>query len=648
MGSNSDFVIENGVLKNYTGPGGEVIIPAGVTEIGERAFFGCTGLTSVTLPASIMEINGRSFAGCTSLTKVEVAPENKRLYVEHGLVFSRNKRRLVFAPGGLTNVTIPADVTEIGGYAFYGCTGLTSVTIPEGVTEIGGSAFSGCTGLKSVTIPAGVTEIDEASFAGCTGLTGVTIPTGVTKIGRAAFHGCTGLKSVIIPEKVTEIGSIAFAGCTGLTSMTILGKPEISKEALPDEVTVIVAEQFRMSDYPTPAFKQAAARGFALRYGSGEALPEDYRADCFKYIRGQKKKLYPMALQFQPLLHVMLGEKMAPKGDLPDLIEQAALLNKPEVTAMLLDYQDKQLKPGERQKLEERKMQREMQQEMDFMLTGTLTVAAAKKDWRYEKDEAGNLTILGYKGKEAEVVVPAVIGKGKVTAIGDHAFSPSVSRLSPAVAIVRAAITSVTIPDSVTEIGGYAFYGCAGLTSVTIPAGVTMIGNYAFYNCTGLTSVTIPESVREIGEWAFSGCTGLIEVMISKGVRKIGEWAFSGCTGLTSVTVPESVREIGEEAFRGCKGLTSITIPAGVTEIGCAAFWYCTGLTSVTIPDGVTEIGGGTFADCTGLTSVTIPAGVTEISVSAFEKCKKLTIHAPVGSCAEQYAKRCNIPFVAE
>ena len=435
-----------------------------------------------------------------------------------------------------------------------------------------------------------------------------------------------------------------------------------------------------------------------------------------------------MALQFQPLLHVMLGEKMVPKGDLPDLIEQAALLNKPEVTAMLLDYQDKQLKPGERKKLEERKMQREMQQEMDFMLTGTLTVAAAKKDWRYEKDEAGNLTILGYKGKETEVVVPAVIGKGKVTAIGDHAFSPSVSRLSPAVAIVRAAITSVTIPDSVTEIGGYAFYGCAGLTSVTIPAGVTMIGNYAFYNCTGLTSVTIPESVREIGEWAFSGCTGLIEVMISKGVRKIGEWAFSGCTGLTSVTVPESVREIGEsafrgctrltsvtipervtkigegvfsgcmgltqikiapgnrqfsvenglmisekrhcvifamgnltsvtipdsvtkigeEAFRGCKGLTSITIPAGVTEIGCAAFWYCTGLTSVTIPDGVTEIGGGTFADCTGLTSVTIPAGVTEISVSAFEKCKKLTIHAPAGSYAEQYAKKCNIPFVAE
>ena len=509
----------------------------------------------------------------------------------------------------------------------------------------------------------------------------VVIPEGVTEIGELAFFSCRGLTSVTIPDCVTEIGEDSFAGCMSLTSMTILGRPEVKKVWLPDSVVSIVAEQLQMSDYAVPAYKQAAARGFALRYGSGEALPEDYRADCLKYIRGQKKKLYPMALQFPPLLHVMLGEKMVPKGDLPDLIEQAALLNKPEITAMLLDYQDKQLKPGERQKLEERKMQREMQQETDFMLTGTLTVAAAKKNWRYEKDEAGNLTILGYKGKETEVVVPAVIGKGKVTAIGDHAFSPSVSRLSPAVAIVRAAITSVTIPDSVTEIGKWAFDGCAGLTSVTVPAGVTMIGNYAFYNCTGLTSVAVPESVREIGESAFRNCTRLTSVTIPERVTKIGEGVFSGCMGLTqieiapgnrqfsvenglmisekrhcvifamgnltSVTIPDSVTKIGEEAFRGCKGLTSVTIPAGVTEIGCAAFWHCTGLTSVTIPDGVTEIGGGTFADCTGLTSVTIPAGVTEISGSAFEKCKKLTIHAPAGSCAEQYAKENNIPFQA-
>ena len=174
------------------------------------------------------------------------------------------------------------------------------------------------------------------------------------------------------------------------------------------------------------------------------------------------------------------------------------------------------------------------------------------------------------------------------------------------------------IPNSVTEIGSYAFYGCDGLTSVTIPNSVTSIGSYAFYGCDGLTSVTIPNSVTEIGQSAFEYCSGLTEITIPNSVTSIGQSAFYDCDGLTSVSIPNSVTEIGYSAFGHCSGLTSVTIPNSVTEIGSSAFMNCSGLTEITIPNSVTEIGSYAFNNCSGLTEITIPNSVTEIGSYAF------------------------------
>ena len=206
--------------------------------------------------------------------------------------------------------------------------------------------------------------------------------------------------------------------------------------------------------------------------------------------------------------------------------------------------------------------------------------------------------------------------------------------------------TEYSIPNSVTEIGYDAFYGCSGLTSVTIPNSVTSIGGYAFCECTGLTSVTIPNSVTSIGGYAFAFCSGLTSVTIPNSVTEIGDDAFYSCTGLTSVTIPNSVTSIGEDAFSGCTGLTSVTIPNSVTSIGSRAFAYCTNLpvidniryadtylveavdktlSTYTIKDGTKWIGSSAFRGCTGLTSVTIPNSVTEIGGAAFAYCTGLT-----------------------
>ena len=209
------FDIEDGVLTCYYGDGGDVVIPNGVTSIGDYAFRDCSELTSITIPESVTSIGDSAFAWCRGLTSVTI-PAGVTSIGDGA--FS--------GCSGLTSITIPDSVTSIGVCAFYGCNRLTSVTIPDSVTEIGSEAFSGCSGLTSVTIPAGVTSIGDFAFEECSGLTSVTIPAGVPCIGESAFEGCSGLTSVTIPDSVTSIGDSAFWGCSGLTSIIYQGTRE--------------------------------------------------------------------------------------------------------------------------------------------------------------------------------------------------------------------------------------------------------------------------------------------------------------------------------------------------------------------------------------------------------------------------------------
>ncbi|UKK48490.1 leucine-rich repeat domain-containing protein [Prevotella sp. E9-3] len=193
-----------------------------VTSIGNNAFRGCSGLTSITIPNSVTSIGDVAFYKCS----------------------------------GLTAITIPNSVTTIGASAFYGCSSLTSVTIPNSVTSIEGYTFYGCSSLTSVTIPNSVTSIGDGAFFGCSGLTSVTIPNTVTSIGTHAFYGCSRLNSVtfnckeigtwfsdlssikeiVIGKNVTSIAQQAFSGCSNIQS--IYSKVEdvftISKNAFAD------------------------------------------------------------------------------------------------------------------------------------------------------------------------------------------------------------------------------------------------------------------------------------------------------------------------------------------------------------------------------------------------------------------------------
>ena len=293
-------LLEDGTaeITRYKGDTGELAIPDdldghSVTAVGDRAFEGCSGLTSVTIPDSVTSIGDGAFrrsgltsvtipdsvtdlgvnpfARCDSLAKIIVSQDHPSLATIDGVLFSKPDKRLVTWPCAFTrsDYTIPQGIKIIGDSAFESCSGLTSITIPDSVTSIDDDAFWGCSGLTSVAIPDSVTDLGGNPFAGCDNLAKIivsqdhpslatidgvlfskpdkrlvtwpcaftrsdyTIPQGIKIIGDGAFGLCSSLTAVAIPDSVTSIGDWAFDGCSGLTAVTI-----------PDNVTSIGDEAF--------------------------------------------------------------------------------------------------------------------------------------------------------------------------------------------------------------------------------------------------------------------------------------------------------------------------------------------------------------------------------------------------------------------
>ena len=276
--------------------------------------------------------------------------------------------------------------------------------------------------------------------------------------------------------------------------------------------------------------------------------------------------------------------------------------------------------------------------------------------YQYSLDDDGNATITGYSGGVSALAIPHTIDGHTVVAIGDGAFRGS-------------CLVNVTIPDTITEIGGRAFEECKQLSSVQLSNNLERLDSYAFANCTSLTSIRIPKSL-EVSNWPFDGCSALQNVEFEQGITRIPGNLFCKCSGLTTVTIPDTVTEIGGRAFEECKqlssvqlsnnlerldsyafanctSLTSIRIPkslevsnwpfygcsvlqnvefeSGVTRIPDHLFDYCTGLTSIVIPDTVTEIGARSFSECKQLSSVQLPNSLTYMGSYAFENCTSLT-----------------------
>ena len=570
---------------------------------------------------------------------------------DNSVSYSNEYTGNVVIPESVTYNGSTYSVTSIDRYAFHECTGLTSVTIPNSVTSIGDDAFRGCSGLQKVialdiaawcgisfgnvtanplyyahhiysdenteitdlVIPDGVNGIVGSAFFYCTDLISVTIPNSVTSIGIWAFYGCTGLTSVTIPNSVTSIEFYAFSGCTGLASVTINSNSIISAyRSYDSSLKNIFGEQ-------------------VTKYIIGDVVTSiGHYAFC----------------DCTSLTSVSIPNSVAS-------IDYGAFYGCTGLTSITIPNSVTSIGGSA------------------FDGCSGLTSITIPNS----VTSIGNYAFQGCSGLQKVIVsdIAAWCGISFGNEFGNGSANPLYSA-HHLYSDENTEITNLTIPNSVTNIGRYAFYGCRGLTSITIGNSVTSIGSDAFYGCSGLQKVIVPDI--DIAAWcgiSFGNgsanplCyahhlyrdenTEITNLVIPEGVTSIRWLAFKNCIGLTSITIPNSVTSIGDHAFYGCTGLTSVTIPNSVTSIGGYAFSGCTGLASVTINSNsiisedrsynsslknifgeqvtqyiigneVTSIGQYAFYGCSGLTSITIPNSVTWIGGDAFFGCSSLTLIA--------------------
>ena len=532
----TSITIPNSVtsIENYTFSGCSslisITIPNSVTSIGYSAFYRCTSLTSITIPNSVTSIGDYAFWGCSSLTSITIPNSVTSIgygaffevlniiyhgaatgalwgarvlngYVEGNLVYEDStKTTLLFCSNHAQGeIIIPNTVTNIGEFAFEGCSSVTSVTIPNSVTSIGEGAFYNISniiyhgtatgspwGAKSVNgyvennlvyadetkkvllacftfaqgeiiIPNTVISIGNSAFYSCSSVTSVTIGNSVTSIGDYAFSYCYSLTSITIPNSVTSIGRGAFYGCYSVTSVTIgnsvtsiresafEGCKSLASVTIPNSVTSIGNRAF---------------------YGCSSLTSPVYNAHCFAYMPSSYSGAYTI----------------------PEGIKQIA--------------------------------------GSAFCPCSSLT----------------------------SVTIP-----NSVTSIGDYAFSgcdklKSISMSQNLTAIGEglftycSSLTSLDIPSSVTNINSNAFVACSALKSFEIAE------NHPYYSFE--EGVLFNKTKTKLVAYLMTNTQK--EYSIPTTIKHIGEGAFYGNKSLTTITIPNSVDSIGNYAFHSCSSLKTI------------------------------------------------------------------------------------------
>ncbi len=633
-GNNKNYCSEGGVLFNRDKtelvfwPAGkqaeEYAVPQTVTRLHTHAFR-CSRVRRIILPESVTDIDdGRAFSQAFGLVEITVSDANPSFSSAGGVLFSRDGETLILYP--ISNpdsvFTVPRNVKHIGDDTFFENLNLTEVVLPEGLLTIGRIAFGECENLRRIQLPDSLTLLGDGAFAGCKSLTEITLPSGIDEVEAGLFDGCTSLTEVVISHGITFIDWGAFYGCSSLRWVTI-----------PDSVTAIEDYSF---------------------YGCGSLEEIRYTGSWDQWQQ------------------IVIG------------VENEALRL-----------------AGKRFNVE---------------LISVIATGSCGYDLIWKLDTAGTLTVTGTGPMtshpwDLSKVKKAVIGEG-VTRITAYAFenSPVLKSvylpesltevgtygfiICPALEEVHIAsleswlsihfkdfysrpncrqglrlylgeteLTEITVPEGISRINSFAFYGFCRLTEVTIPDGVWFIGDEAFHHCVSLQRIQLPESMDTIRVWAFSDCPCLTEITIPEGITVLNASVLNGCTALEEVRLPASLKTVGSRAFDGCGALRDVyyggmqeqwdavvieetgneallnaaihpavgnprtlVLPEDLVVLEAEAFAGNVSIQRVIIPSSLRIIGPRAFAGCAELGYVWLPASVTEVAEDAFANCPKLVL----------------------
>ncbi len=644
------FVVENGVLTAYNSRETEVVIPEGVTAIGEGVFANRSDLRSVTFPEALTSIGDRAFEKCT----------------------------------GLRSAAFPVGLTSIGEGAFGRCAGLRSVSFPESLTSIGDNAFEMCTGLSEITLPAGLEQLAPTAFLGCTGVERFAVAA-----GSATFAAIDGVlfsadeKTVIayptarsgeyvVPDGVTTLGAYAFAYAGNLTRLNVPGTLEDIRKAATKECNGLKVVYFRDGWMTNEIiifdddnnenwwFYESLLEGNGYRRGRcGESAVFELEKNGTLTISGSGAITATAfghenaAISNDMITNVIIGEGITAIDDsgvfagMTSLIRLAlpasltsiganAFNGCPELTAV----------------------------ELPEALTAIGENAFAGCEKLCDMDIPAGVTVVDVNAFSGCARLAGIVLEGADTVLTDAdqtgldavVYCQKDSAADIAARAIDADIAYIGLDRFAVQDG--VLTGVNGrFAEIDVPAGVVSIGEGAFASDGRLIHVSLPESVTAIGAGAFADCTALAGVTVLNPSLALDASMFTGCGAMQIFCYrgsPADAFAATDDRFQavylddafvidasgvltGYTGAGShVVIPSGVTAIGENVFADCANLSSVTVPEGVEAIGDGAFANCTGLKDIRLPASLTQLGSRVFSGCVALK-DISISAASESY-----------
>lgn len=455
-----------------------------VTAIGNNAFchsYTSTNVSSVFIPATVTSIGNGAFSYCRFLATVTFAEGSQLKSIGASAFFGSEYEHPIF-----TEIKIPDSVETIGNTAFRYCQDLERITLPSALQKLSNSTFYGCTALSEVTFPASLKTIEKSAFGYCRNLSEVELPASLKAIQSSVFHLCINLKTVSYDGSLKQWNDIT-------ANNDVLGY-SCPSLVMDDYTAQFIPVEDNPYDYPPPK-----------------------TVTITKYTGKESTVILPSTINSWHVTKI--GED--------------ALKDNTTITSVTIPASVTEIGSNA------------------FAGCTNLTSVHYAGDWSNLTIQSGNpavqdaanaplfdfdftpdntaaiVTNYKYNGAAADVTIPSRYKGIPVTTIGHAAFFNS-------------AVTSVTIPDSVTSISDSAFINCPQLTNISIPNSVTYIGFSAFNSCTSLKSITLPSSLSTIQSYAFCNCGNLETIRIPVSVTSIGNCAFADCPSLMTVTYPGS------------------------------------------------------------------------------------------------------------
>ncbi|GMO23020.1 MAG: hypothetical protein Ta2B_02110 [Termitinemataceae bacterium] len=425
----------------------------------------------------------------------------------------------------IVEIKLPSTLTTVGDYAFYKLSGITAVTIGDSVTSIGDYAFFKCEGLTEINLPASLKKLGAYALSRCTALQTVEIPNGVTEIPTGLLSGCEKITTLDLLGTVTSISDYAFSGCSemiaapAITNVTSMGRR-------------VFAGCSKMTTITIPGVT---------------VISEGLLSECTSLT----------AVNFTSPALITRIESYA----FNNCKSLQTIIIPPNITSIA-----------------------------DYAFAGC--------------EELGNVS--------SQYAVPTQISiPNTVINIGEHAFANCIT------------LYDISFGTSLQSIGDYAFSNCIKLGAyyrnpgpppidpydetrisihIELPNTVTEIGNYAFYGCENLSDFKLSDGTITIGDYAFADCSSLYKILASPDYH-------NNLNSTSHIAIPNSVKSIGIYAFRGCGGIGLLTISnnSELTEIKEGAFSGCVALRNVVLNNNITKIGRLAFANCKSM-SLLLPA----------------------------------------